>query len=87
MTTSVESAWVTAIVVSAALMGMWAVLYLGMRSARDACCPARARRELEEALRQVADAQAAAPAAGPVGAAALGPQRTARQRAGGGSRR
>jgi hypothetical protein len=88
MTTSEESAWVTAIVVSAALMGMWAVLYLGMRSARDACCPARARRELQEALNQVADAPAPAPAAGPVGrAAALGPQRTARQRAGGGSRR
>lgn len=55
MTTSIEAAWVSAIVVSLALMGMWGVLYLGMRATRDGVCPARAQRE--EALRLQSEAQ------------------------------
>lgn len=79
MTTSEEAAWVSAIVVSLALIGMWTVLYLGMRSARDGRCPARARRELHEELRLRSESQLPAPV--PAGRnATVGQQRRARER-------
>lgn len=78
MKSSEEAAWVTAIVVSLALLGMWTVLGLGMRSARDACCPARARRELHEALRRQSESQLPPPV--PAGRdATVGRQRRARE--------
>lgn len=80
MTTSPEAAWVTAIVVSLAVMGMWAVLYLGERSARNGCCPARARRELHEALRLRSESQVPPPV--PAGRqVTVGQQRKAREHA------
>lgn len=65
--TSFEAARVIALVIPAALVAMWAVLYRGMRSAADLRCPARARRE-------------AAAQARPAGTlTTVGAQRTARE--------
>jgi hypothetical protein len=70
-----ETAWTIAVVIAVALIGMWTVMYLGLRAARDGCCPQRARRELHEALsaQTAVDAADQAPATSPSDAPARTP--------------